>query len=173
MCTDSRSRAHSHTKQGRGGKLERSRRHKATRSNAKTRDTKSKRARWTPPARPLPGQLAQRQQSAPPLSPRVSNAINHIGTKAQEAPPWWHADLCEGQEHTRLDENQKTKTSGKILAGDTHKTPGKTLVGDACKAPARSLPGPRQGSCRGHLRGRSQAHAKAPPPFPHSSQHAN
>ena len=32
---------------------------------------KSKRARWTPPARPLPGQLPRCQQSEPPLSPRV------------------------------------------------------------------------------------------------------
>ena len=45
-----------------------------------------------------------------------------------------------------LDENQKTKTPGKILAGDAH------------DAAARPLPGPRQDPCRRHPRGRSQAH---------------
>ena len=32
------------------------------------------------------------------LEPKGSNTINHIGTKAREAPPWWHADLCEDEE---------------------------------------------------------------------------
>ena len=83
------------------------------------------------------------------LEPESSDALNHIGIKAREAPSWWHADLCEDQEHTRLDENQKTETPGKILAGDAHKTPDKTLSWDTCETPARPLPGPRQGSCRG------------------------
>ena len=47
---------------------------------------------------------------------------------------------------------------GEILAEEIHETPGKTLAGDDHGATARPLPGPRQGPCRGHLRGRGQAH---------------
>ena len=111
------------------------------------------------PARALPGQLAQHQQSEPPLSPRVPNTTNnYTGTKAREAPPWWHADLCQDHKHTRLDEDQKTKTLGGILAEETHKTPSEILAGDDHDATARPLPGPRQYPCRGHQRGHSQAH---------------
>src|SRR3989337_2101520 len=35
------------------------------------------------------------------LEPKVSKAINHIGTKAREALPWRHADLCKDQMRTR------------------------------------------------------------------------
>ena len=73
-------------------------------------------------ARTLPGQLAWLQQSAPPLSPRGSNTINHIGTKAREAPPWWHADLCRDHRYTRSDENQKTTILGEILAKEIHES---------------------------------------------------
>ena len=47
---------------------------------------------------------------------------------------------------------------GGILAEEIHKTPGKRLAGDDCNATARPLPGPRQDPCRGHQRGRGQAH---------------
>ena len=70
------------------------------------RNTKSRRARWTPPARPLPGRPPQPRQEpcrgnlphtnkAATLEPKSFEALNHIRTKAWEAPPWWHADLCE------------------------------------------------------------------------------
>jgi hypothetical protein len=62
---------------------------------------------------------------------------------------WWHVDLCEDQRPASLDKDQKTKTPGKILAGDSHKTPGKILAGDGGETPARPLPrasaGPRPG----------------------------
>ena len=91
------------------------------------------------------------------LEPESSDALNHIGTKAREAPLWWHADLCEDQEHARLDENQKTTILSEILAKEVHETPGKILAEDDHCAAARPLPGPRQGPCRRHLQGRSQA----------------
>ena len=127
--------------------------------------------RWTPsarslprrppaaPARALPGQLAQRQQSEPPLSPKVPSAVNNCtGTRAQEAPLRWHADLCQDHKYMRSDEDQKTTTLGGILAEEIHKTPSKILAGDDHDATARPLPGPRQDTCQGHQWGCSQAH---------------
>ena len=109
------------------------------------------RAASTAPARALPGQLARCQQSKPPLSPRVPTPpTNYIGTKAREAPLWWHEDLRQDHEHTRSDEDQKTATLGGSLVEESYKTPGKILAGDDCA--------PWQDPCRGHLRGHSQAH---------------
>ena len=114
------------------------------------------RAASATPAIALPGHLAQRQQSVPPLSPRVPNAANnYIGTKAREAPPWWHADLCQDHKYTRSDEDQKTTIPGKILTKEIHKTPGKILAGDDHDATARPLLGPQQDPCRGHQGGHS------------------
>ena len=105
------------------------------------------------PARALPGKLAQRQQSEPPLSPRVPNVINnYIGTRSREAPPWWHADLCQDHKYIGSDEDQKTATLGGILAEEIHKTPGKILAGDDNNA--------RQGPCRGHPRDHNLAHTR-------------
>ena len=64
------------------------------------------------------------------LEPKGSNTINHIGTKAREAPPWWHTDLCEDHKDTRTDEDEKTTILSKILAEEIHKTSGKILAGD-------------------------------------------
>ena len=64
-------------------------------SNAKAKTTKSRGTKQVPPARPLPGQLAPHQQSEPPLSPRSPTSR---WARAREAPPWWHADLCEDKE---------------------------------------------------------------------------
>ena len=95
------------------------------------------------PARALPGQLAQRQQSEPLLSPGVPNAANnYIGPMAWEAPLWWHADLCQDHEYMRSHEDQKTTTLGGILAEEIHKTPGKRLAGDNRSTTERPLPGP-------------------------------
>ena len=123
--------------------------------NAKAENTKSIRAKQAPPARALPGQLARCQRSEPPLSPRVPT--NYVGTRAREAPPWWHADLCQHHKPPRSYEDQKLATLGGILAEEIHKTPGKCLAGDDCTTTARPLPGPRQGPCRGRQRGYRQA----------------
>ena len=48
----------------------------------------------------------------------------------------------------------------KILAEEIHETSGKILAGDDRDATARPLLGPRQDPCRGHQRGRGQAHAR-------------
>ena len=114
----------------------------------------------TAPGRALPGQLARRQQSKPPFSPRVPTPPTiHTGTKAWEVPLWWHADLHQDHKHVRSNEDQKTATIGGILAEEIHKTPGKRLAGDDYNATARPLPGPRQDPCRRHQRGHCQAHA--------------
>src|SRR3990170_6683582 len=111
-------------------------------SNAKTRNTKSKSARWATPRQDpcrggphIPGKSLAGAACLTPverafLEPKGSNAINHIGTKAREAPPWRHADLCEDHRYTRSDEDQKTTILGGIPAEEIHKTPGKTLAGD-------------------------------------------
>ena len=152
------------------------------RGNAKTRNTKEQEgevdspgkapagAVSPAPARGMPGQLAQRQQSEPPLSPRVPNAVNnYIGPRAREAPLWWHADLCQDHEYMRSDENQKTTILGKILAKEIHEAPGKILAGDDCA--------PRQDPCRAPGKALAEdisraaarpAPAKTPPPFPSS-----
>jgi len=62
--------------------------------------------------------------------------------RAPEAPPWWHADLCE-------DKEQQMTNLGKILAKEAHKTSGNILAGVDYAATARPLPGPRQDPCRG------------------------
>lgn len=114
------------------------------------------------PVRALPGQLARRQKSEPPLSPRVPTPpTNHIGTKAREAPLWWHAYLRQDHERTRSDEDQKTTIVGEILVEDIHETPGTTLAGDDHGAAARPLPrtltGPRLGPRLPRLHRRSHA----------------
>jgi hypothetical protein len=118
------------------------------------------------PARALLGQLARRQQSKPPLSPRVPTPpTNHIGTKAREAPLWWHADLRQDHKRVRSDEDQKTATLGGILAEEIHKTPGKRLAGDDCNAMARLLPrasaGPQPGPRLPRLHRRPHAAASS------------
>jgi hypothetical protein len=118
------------------------------------------------PARALPGRLAQRQQSAPPLSPRFSNTTDRIGTKAREAPPWWHADLCEDHNYTRPEDD------------DPWRDP---CQGNPRDPPARFLPGttttPRRDPCRGPGKALAEnisgatvrpASAKTPPPSPYS-----
>ena len=72
--------------------------------NAKTRNTKEQRdkagspgktlagAASAAPARALSGQLAQCQQSEPPLSPRVPNAVNNY------AGPGLGRHLCGGMQ---------------------------------------------------------------------------
>ena len=105
------------------------------------------------------------------LELRGSNAINHIGTKAREAPPWWHADLCDDHKQTRSDEDQKTTILGKILAEEIHETPGKILAGDDRDATARPLPGARQDPSRDSRGATAKpTSAKTPPPFPYSYQ---
>ena len=51
-----------------------------------------------PRARPEPcwGNLPDTSRAAT-LQPKGSNTIDHFGTEAREAPPWWHANLkCIG-----------------------------------------------------------------------------
>ena len=78
LCTDSWSRAHSHTEQGRGG-VPKARGDQRQRQDQRTQE--SKRARRIPPARPLPGQLARCQQSGPPLSPWVPTPPTTLETR--------------------------------------------------------------------------------------------
>ena len=110
-------------------------------SNAKAKTTKSRGTKQVPPARPLSGQPQQPRQdpcrgSSPTpaehvtLEPAGSNSTNHIGTRAREAPLWWHADLCQDRRYMRSDEDRKTATLGGILAKESHETPGKILAGD-------------------------------------------
>ena len=127
------------------------------------------------------------------MSPRGSNTINHIGTKAREAPPWWHADLCRDHRYTRSDENQKTTILGEMFARKSTRPsarslPGMTAVpqpGPHLAKPPPLLPYSYQldqmgrhlrGSARPlhqlskHLRGGMQIFVKAPPPRQPSSQ---
>ena len=93
------------------------------------------------PGKSLAGATCPTPAERATLEPQVSNIINHIGTKAREAPPWWHSDLCEDHQHTRLDEDHKTAVLGKILAEETHEASGKILAGNDRDATARPLPG--------------------------------
>ena len=102
------------------------------------------------PGKSLAGATCPTPAECATLEPKGSNAIEHIGTKAREAPPWWHADLCEDHKHTRSDEDQKTMILGKILAEEIHETPGKILAGDDST--------PRQDPCRATRRDPLQAY---------------
>ena len=102
------------------------------------------------PGKSLAGATCPTPAERATLEPTGSNPTNYIGTKAREAPLWWHANLRQDHKHVRSDEDQKTATLGGILAEKIHKTPGKTLAGDDYNATARPLPGPRQEPCRGH-----------------------
>ena len=86
---------------------------------------------------------------SPPLAERATfeptNAKMHWD-KAREAPPWWHADLCEDIECSRSNEDRKAT----ILIEETHKTPGKIL--------AREASAPRQDPCRATRQDHRQAH---------------
>ena len=82
------------------------------------------------PGKSLAGATCPTTAERATLEPKGSNAINHIGTKAREAPPWWHAGLRKDHRHTRSDEDQKTMILGKILAEEIHETSGKILAGD-------------------------------------------
>ena len=165
LCMGSQSRAHGHTKQGRGGMPE----HKTTKATPRPETQRARGRGGLPrqdpcrgglrsPGKSLAGATCPTPAERATLEPKGSNAINHIGTKAREAPPWWHADLREDHKHTRSDEDQKTTILGKILAEEIHETSGKILAGDDRDVTARPLPGPRQDPCRGHQRGRGQAH---------------
>ena len=47
------------------------------------------------PGKTLAGATCPAQVERATIEPKGSNTINNIGTKAREAPPWGHADLCE------------------------------------------------------------------------------
>ena len=110
-------------------------------------------------ARPTPAECVT-------LEPTASNIVNYVGTKAREAPPLWHADLCQDHRDIRSDEDKKTVTLGGILAEEIHETPGKILARDDPDTTARPLPktptGPQPGPCLPRLHRRS--HAAASPP---------
>ena len=150
-------------------------RHKTTKATPRPGAHEGKRARWTPSARSLPRQPPQPRQvpcrgnmpdagEQATLEPTGSNPTNYIGTKAREAPLWWHANLCQDHKHVRSDEDQKTATLGRILAEEIHKTPGKTTMPqqDLSWAPGKTL---AEGISRATAR---PAPAKTPPPSPSS-----
>ena len=74
------------------------------------------------------------------LEPTGSNPTNYIGTKAREAPLWWHADLRQDHKHMRSDEDQKMAILGVILAEEIHETPGKALAKGISGTTARPTP---------------------------------
>ena len=108
------------------------------------------------PARPLPGRLAHTSGVS---HPRTHGLQHHQPrwARAREAPPWWHADLCEDKEYSRSDEDWKATILDKILAEETHKTPGKILAGDDSAPRQDPCRATRQGPCQGRQRGHCQA----------------
>ncbi|EMS62103.1 hypothetical protein TRIUR3_32479 [Triticum urartu] len=105
------------------------------------------------PSKSLAGATCPTPAERATLEPTGSNLTNCVGTKAREAPLWWHANLRQAHKHMSSDEDQKTATLGRILAEEIHKT----LAGDDSNATTRPLPGPRQDPCRGHQQGHCQA----------------
>ena len=102
------------------------------------------------PAGALPGQPAQRQQSVPPLSPRVP-------TPSTTLEPRLGRHLRGGMQIfvkiIRTQDQMRTRR---------RRPSTRSLPRESTRPPARSLPGttamPRQDPCRGHLRGYSQTH---------------
>ena len=103
------------------------------------------------PARALPGQLAQRQQSAPPLSPRVPTP------PTTTLEPRLGRDLHDGMQIFVKIISTQDQMRTRRRRSSTRSLPRKST-----RPLARSLPGtttmPRQDPCRGHLRGHSQTH---------------
>ena len=57
--------------------------------------------------------------------------------RVREAPPWWHADLCEDKEQSRSKEDRKAT----ILTKETHRAPRQDPCRGSQRAAARPLPG--------------------------------
>ena len=117
----------------------RNRRRKTIKATPRTENTESRWTKKVSPARPLPGRLAHTSGVSHPRTHGLQQHQLHWA-RAREAPPWWHADLCEDKEYSRSDEGWKAMILDKILAEETRKTPGKILVGDGST--------PRQDPCR-------------------------
>ena len=107
------------------------------------------------PGKILAGTARPHPPSEPPSSPPT---LQSRWDRVREAPPWWHADLCEDKEQSRSKEDRKAT----IPVEETHKAPrqdpcrgswraaARPLSGHPARpspsAPARPLPGPHQPS---------------------------
>ena len=134
-------------------------RSRSRKTNKATPKTESTESRWTnhvSPASPLPGRLAHSNRVS---HPRTHGLQHHQPrwARAREAPPWWHADLCEDKEYSRSDEGWKAMILDKILAEEIHKTPGKILVGDDSAPRQDPCRATQQDPCQGRQRGHCQA----------------
>ena len=114
-----------------------------------------KRPTW-PWQEPCRGNLPNANKTAT-LEPEIYDAIDKSQDRGSGAPAWRHVDLCGNQRPASLDENEKTRTPGKISSGmteDPRQDPcrgrpqprlGKILAGDTHEIPARALPGASTG----------------------------
>ena len=98
------------------------------------------------PGKSLAGATCLTPTERASLEPRGTNAISHIGTKAREAPPWWHADICQDHKHTRSNEDQKTTPPAGSVPRRSTRPPASALPGttaapwqDPCRAPGKAL----------------------------------
>ena len=87
----------------------------------------------------------------------------------QQAPPWWHADLCRDHKYTRSDENQKTTILSEILPRKSTRPPARSLPRmtavpwqDPCRAPGKALDEGVSGATP------RPVSTKTPPPSPSS-----
>ena len=118
------------------------------------------------PGKALTGWLAHTSRVS---HPRTHSLQLHqpCWARAREAPPCWHADLCEDKEYSRSDEDWKATILDKILAEKTHKTPGKILAGDDSAPRQDPCRATRQGPCQGRQPGHCQARTNQVPTVVH------
>ena len=92
------------------------------------------------PASPLPGQLAHTSGAS---HPRAHGHQHHQPrwAGAREAPPWWHADLCEDKEYSRSDKDWRATILVKILIEENPQDPRQDPCRGRQRATARSLLG--------------------------------
>ena len=144
-----------------------SRKHKEQKGEVDTPGKALAGAASTAPARALPGQLAQCQQSAPPLSPRVPTLSTTLEPRLGRH---LHGGMQIFEKIIGTQDQMRTKR---------RRSSGRSLPRKSTKPPARSLPGTtamlRQDPCRDPGKTLAEdiswamtrpASTKTPPPFP-------
>ena len=73
---------------------------------------------------PCRGNLPNTSRAAT-LEPKSSDTIDNIGTKAREAPAWWHADLREDSATAPTQQPASQHGAARLVSLDAHRSEAK------------------------------------------------